>query len=95
MNRAGWILATAQDDRLRNGAKANALAARAVQLTGGQDVVSLDTLAAAQAELGRFDAAVLAARDAIALARAQGIEAMTPELQGRLELYGQRKPFRQ
>lgn len=57
------------------------LARHAVDLTKRQDDVSLDTLAAAHAELGQFDAAVNAAREALMLARAKGDGAMVPELQ--------------
>lgn len=94
LNRAGWILATAPEPRIRDGARALSLASRAVELTGRQDVVSLDTLAAAHAELRQFDAAVTAAREALALAQAKGDSAMLPELQQRLESYLARRPFR-
>jgi tetratricopeptide (TPR) repeat protein len=94
LNRAGWILATAPEPRIRDGARALALAARAVELTRRQDVVSLDTLAAAHAELGHFDLAVAAAREALALAQAKGDTAMLGELQQRLESYLARRPFR-
>ena len=94
LNRAGWILATAPEARIRDGARALALASHAVDLTHRQDVVSLDTLAAAHAELGRFDAAAAAAREALAVARAKGDAAMLPELQQRLDTYLARRPFR-
>jgi protein O-mannosyl-transferase len=94
LNRAGWILATAPEPRIRDGAKALSLASHAVELTHRQDVVSLDTLAAAHAELGQFDAAVHAASEAVTLARAKGDSAMLPELQQRLDLYRARRPFR-
>ena len=94
LNRAGWILSTAPEPRIRDGARALSLASRAVDLTHRQDVVSLDTLAAAHAELGQFDAAVSAGREALALARLQGDRAMLPELQQRLDTYLARRPFR-
>ena len=94
LNRAGWILATAPEPRIRDGARALSLASHAVDLTDRQDVVSLDTLAAAHAELGQFDAAVAAARDALSLARSTGDTAMLPELQQRLDTYVSRRPFR-
>ena len=94
LNRAGWILATAPEPRIRDGARALSLASHAVDLTDRHDVVSLDTLAAAHAELGQFDAAVAAARDALSLARSTGDTAMLPELQQRLDTYVSRRPFR-
>jgi cytochrome c-type biogenesis protein CcmH/NrfG len=72
IDRVAWILATSTDDRLRNGARAETLAAHAVVLTHVSDVRSLDTLAAAQAEQGRFDDAIVSETRAIALAQAQG-----------------------
>ena len=47
-------------------------------------------LAAADAELDRFDEALTLAREALALARTQGNERMVPELRARLALYEQR-----
>ncbi len=95
LNRAGWILATATDAGVRNGKEAAALAERAVRLTGRRDVTSLDTLAAAYAELGRFSEAEATAREAIALARATGEQAFVPELDARLALYRAARTFRQ
>jgi tetratricopeptide (TPR) repeat protein len=94
LNRAGWILATAPEPRIRDGARALALASHAVEVTRRQDVVSLDTLAAAHAELGQFDAAIPAAREALSLAQAKGDGGMLPELRQRLETYLARRPFR-
>jgi tetratricopeptide (TPR) repeat protein len=94
LNRAGWILATAPGPGIRDGGRALSLASHAVDLTGRQDAVSLDTLAAAHAELGQFDAAVTAAGEALAVARAKGDGALVPELEQRLALYRQRQAFR-
>ena len=72
INRAAWILATSADDRLGNGARGRALAQHAVELTARHDVLSLDTLAAATAELDRFDdAARLADETLLPRARTQ------------------------
>ncbi len=95
LNRAGWILATSTDPALRNGARAESLARHAVELTRRQDVVSLDTLAAASAELDRFDDAIRVAREAVKLAQAQHNDAMVPELTERVAFYEQRKKIRQ
>ncbi len=95
LNRAAWILATATDDNLRNGRQALELAERAVRLTTRQDVVSLDSLGAALAEVGRFATAVEIAGEALALATRKSERAIVPELEYRLKLYRAEKPFRQ
>jgi Tfp pilus assembly protein PilF len=95
LNRAAWILATATDDDLRNGGKALELAERAVRLTNRQDVISLDSLGAALAEVGRFETAVETTGEALSLARQQNDRAVVPELEYRLTLYHAGKPFRQ
>ena len=53
MNRIGWILATDAEDSIRDGARALSSGLRATALTRELDATSLDTLAAAQAEMGR------------------------------------------
>ena len=95
LNRAAWILATATDDRLRNGRKALELAERAARLTNRGDVIALDSLAAALAETGRFETAAETAREALALARTLNDQAIVPELEYRLKLYRAGRPFRQ
>jgi tetratricopeptide (TPR) repeat protein len=95
MNRLGWILATSRHDDLRNGARAVALAERAVALTSRGDVESLDTLAAALAESRHFDQATATMRQAILLAQRTGRDAMLPELNGRLVEYSTGQPHRE
>ena len=94
LNRMGWILATSTAETLRDGAKARALAERAVQITQKLDAESLDTLAAAQAETGDFETAVATARQALDRARATRTE-MVPELEQRLGMYQKGQVFRQ
>jgi protein O-mannosyl-transferase len=94
LNRMGWILATSTTDALRDGVRARSLAARAVELTGGTDAESFDTLAAAQAETGDFESAVATARRALDRARVSRTE-MAPELEQRLGMYQKRQAFRQ
>jgi tetratricopeptide (TPR) repeat protein len=62
-NNKAWLLATCADQRLRDGGQAVWLAQKAVELK--PDVVSLDTLAAAYAAVGNFDAAVDTQKKAI------------------------------
>src|SRR5262249_42559560 len=60
-----WFLATSPDARVRDGPRAVASATRACELTGWTDPVTLDTLAAAYAEVGDFDRAVRRQEDAL------------------------------
>ena len=94
LNRLGWILATSPEAALRDGTRAVALAERATQLTGRQDPISLDTLAAALAETTRFDEAVRVGEEARRLALASRQE-LLPELDQRLARYRARQPFRE
>ena len=94
LNRAGWLLATSTDPEVRNGPRAIDLASRATRLTNGQDVVSLDTLAAAYAEVGRFQDAATTAAEAIRFARMQRRDDIIPEIEARLRLYQSGQRFR-
>lgn len=68
LNGAAQLLATSTDSSVRNGAEAIMLAKRAASVSGGRDPATLDTLAAAYAEAGRFPEAVETVRRALALA---------------------------
>lgn len=52
LNAAAWTLATAKEDKVRDGRRAVALARQAVDATQGKDPEIIDTLAAAYAEAG-------------------------------------------
>ena len=93
LKRLAWILATASEDDVRNGAEALRIASRAVEVTGG-DAAALDTLAAAQAETGQFADAVATVQRAIAAAEAAGPAELVPELRQRLALYRAGQKFR-
>ncbi len=96
LNRIAWILATCADDRVRDGARARALADRAVELSGRQDAESLDTLGAALAEMGQFDQAANAARKALAVAaRAGGDPERSSQMAFRVSLYTRGQAFRE
>jgi protein O-mannosyl-transferase len=89
-----WILATNPDPRMRDGAEALRLAERAYEATRGRDPASLDVMAAALAEVGRFDEASRAATAAAQLATATGKKRLAREIAERAALYGQGRPFR-
>jgi tetratricopeptide (TPR) repeat protein len=89
-NEIAWLLATAPDDKLRDGKQAVEHATRACAATAYADFELIDTLAAAHAECGDFDAAVQWAQKALDLAPAE----KKSEIRGRLELYRAKQPYR-
>jgi tetratricopeptide (TPR) repeat protein len=95
LNKAAWILATAVDPVARDGAHSIVLAQHAVDLTSRHDASSLDSLAAAFAESGRFEDAIATGTEAHSLAKSRGDRQFDIELEQRLALYRARKPFRQ
>lgn len=90
-----WLLATAPQKDLRNGAEALQLAERVCRQNGLQDPATLDTLSAAQAETGQFDKAAATARKALNLSESSGQAALADELRSRLELFLSRRSYRQ
>jgi tetratricopeptide (TPR) repeat protein len=95
LNNLAWIRATHPDEGLRDGTRAVELAERSCELTHHRAAGALDTLAAAYAEAGRFDAAIKTAASAIDAATAAGDEKLVREFRGRAELYGQGVPYRE
>jgi tetratricopeptide (TPR) repeat protein len=67
-NDLAWLLATAPQASIRDGARALELATAANQTTGGNNPTLLGTLAAAYAETGNFSNAAATARKALQLA---------------------------
>ena len=88
-----WLLATSPDDGVRDGAQAVVVAERAAQLTGYENPIALDTLAAAYAQAGRFNEAVKFAARAEELARGRRQTDLADRFKQRLELYRAGKPF--
>ena len=89
-----WLLATAPEASLRNGAKAVELAQRAARFSADRDPAVLDTLAAAYAEAGRFAEAVETAENARSLAAEHGDTPTADHLQARIKLYRAGSPLR-
>jgi tetratricopeptide (TPR) repeat protein len=94
LNNLAWTLATAADSTLRSGEEALRRAERAVRLAPAPDPQLLDTLAAAQAECGRFAAAAATAGQARDLAAAAGQTELAARLEARARLYGSGQAFR-
>lgn len=89
------VLAADEDPKVRDGQTAFDLASRANTVAGGNDPDSLDVLAMALAELGRFDDAQKAAQNAVQLAESSGLTNEIASMQQRLQLYQSHQPFRQ
>ncbi len=94
MGMLAWLLATAPEDDLRDGAAAVGLAERAVAGQERPDADLLDTLAAAYAEAGRFSDAVAAAGRARTAAIAEGNQDLADEIGARGTLYESGRVFR-
>ena len=84
-----WNLATCADPSYRSGERAVTVATRACELTGWNNRLALEALAAACAENGQFDAAIGWQTKAIELAP----KAVAVELRSRLNLYRIKKPY--
>ena len=95
LTRTGWILSTAPNEEVRDGREGVRLAERAVRLTGRGDVDALDTLAAAYAEVDRFDDARAAGEEALSLARRQVDQRGVPDLERHLTLVRARQKIRE
>ena len=93
-NYAAWILCTFPEERLRDGDQALRWAQSSARATDHQNGGVLDTLAAAYAEVGRFEDAVTTAQKAIELALASHLKKQAKQTQGRLELYKKGRPCR-
>ncbi len=94
-NNLAWLLATSADARLRDGKEAVRLAESVLSDMDAPTPPLLDTLAAAYAEAGDFDKAAATAQRAIDLATAAKNDSLRRQLQQRLELYQQHRPYRE
>src|SRR6478609_1420675 len=94
-NNVDWVLATASDSSIRDGARAVGFAQEAVQLSGGREPRFLRTLAAAYAENGRFSEAIAVAQQAAVIATMQGKPDMAKRLEKDLVLFRGNLPLRE
>jgi tetratricopeptide (TPR) repeat protein len=93
LNNLAWLLATYPDARTRNGTQAVKYAERACELTHYGVTVLVGTLAAAYAEAGRYDDAIVTAQKACALAEKSGEQDLLEKNQKLLELYRAHQPY--
>lgn len=85
------IRAMCPDRRFRDAISAVRLGETLLRVTEGRDPIVLHILAAAFANMGRFDDAVRAAEQALALAREMEMTQLIEELESRLEAYRARR----
>ena len=88
------VLATANEENLRDGKEAVALAERACRLTRHTDAAAMAVLAAGHAENGQFPNAALVAERALQAARRVEKESLANWIEQELERYRQNKPSR-
>ncbi len=93
-NQLARLLATSPDAALRNGQEAMRLAQAATDATAGGVPETLDTLAAANAEIGRFDEAHRIAQRARQLAEKRRQHDLADAIGRRMALYADGKPYR-
>lgn len=86
------VLASSTEDGVRDGARALRLAEQAVALQRRTE--TLETLAMAYAELGRYDEAIARQNEAIRMAQQRGHAAYVAHLKAQLRSYQQRMPCR-
>jgi tetratricopeptide (TPR) repeat protein len=86
-NALAWMLATAPQATLRNGARALELAAQASRSGGAKDPQVLRTLAAAYAEAGKFQDAVQTAQNALQVSEFQSNTEVSNMLRREIKLY--------
>ena len=92
--RLAWLLATASDDSVRDGAEAVKLAELSVRLTQLRDANCLHTWAVALAENQQFEKALQVARQALAIARQNNQQKLVGQINLSVAGYRQEKPFR-
>jgi tetratricopeptide (TPR) repeat protein len=95
LSQLAWVLATSPDASIRNGAEAVKDAQRAMQLSGGNDAKSVDTLAAALAESNRFTEAVEQGKRALSLAIQARNRQLADAVSARIALYEMGMPYRE
>jgi protein O-mannosyl-transferase len=89
-----WVLATNPNATMRNGTRALELIQHANQIAGRETTLRACTRAAAEAEIGHFDAAIDAAEHARQMALVEGDRDMVAALDGHLAHYRRAEPVR-
>jgi tetratricopeptide (TPR) repeat protein len=95
LNNLAWMLATSARPDLRDGPRAVTLAQHACELTQFHKTIFIGTLAAAQAEAGKFGEAIATAQRACDLAAKNGETKLLQRNQELLERYRRHHPARE
>ena len=97
MNKLAWILSTHRSAEVRDEKRALEYAESVARRTGHQSPVVLDALAAALANAGRFDQAIVHGENALNIAVRTGDprSSLNKAMAERLAAYRKRKPWRQ
>ncbi len=93
-NNLAWLLATVPPEQGGDPGRAVAVAQRACEMTGRRMAVPLDTLAVAYAADSRFEEAIHAAEESMAMARAAGQTQLVAEVQAQINLFRDGQPYR-
>lgn len=94
-NNLAWILATHPNEQYRDGREALRLAKQVCDATQNQIPGFLDTLAAAYAEIGRYDDALRTMHAAKAVAEKRNEMALVTAFKARFDCYEKKKPYRE
>jgi Flp pilus assembly protein TadD len=94
-NNLAWLLATSDDDSVRDPAQALRLAQHSLELADSEDPALLDTLAAAHANRGRYKRAVRIIHKALEAESLDKDPELAAEMRLRLKLYEARQPYRE
>jgi len=92
-NNLAWILVIYNQSEIHNPAEAIKYAEIACKITNYNNPAFLDTLAACYGSAGQFDEAVKTAQKALELASKTSQEQLANEVESRLNLYKQSKPY--
>src|SRR5262249_5492809 len=95
LNNLAWMLATCPDPSIRNGPAAVIVAQKANQVSDGENLVIVRTLAAAYAENRQFTEAIKTAAQALRMAADKNDEAWFNALQSEIKLYQTGQPYRE
>lgn len=95
LSRSAWILACAPEKKVRNGPEALRRAQESCSLFAAPPAAVLDTLAAAWAENGKFDKALVVGNQALATALANKEETLIRDIKERIILYRSKHAYRE
>jgi len=93
LNNIAWVLATTEDPEVRDPERAVELAEKINAATRGKEPSALDTLAVAYSAAGRFQDAIKAAEQGLAIAEKLGRADVAAQIKNRLRLFQSGQAF--